>query len=642
MEKLAVCQGISTLVYRLALTAGIDCRTITSNEMNHQWNIVKYGSLYYQLDATWYDCANNNGYFMRGSTDFEHKNSDDNFHDAEFARRYPLADRALNPMTDDDSVPLLGYMNVGEKKTLVGKTVNMAKDGRPKILVFFNYTCGVTPSVLDAINKTDLSGIDIYLLETSASRALEIETAKEHVQNQMPSSNKVEYIFQSKNASSGDPNYANDNYELMRSMEKDTDIAGVFVHSPTFFAVNGKNQIVSASHGYSEGVLDRMKSLLKADTPKQYAPHTGDHEWNEKVLVKPTETDAGELMRLCVRCGKTETLRMDPLSGITRGQCGDNVYWTFNAKDGSMVFSGSGDMWSDIYAPSETGLLRYDQTKGYSAVEDYVFVSRVKSVVIQPGITSIGGLMLCGFTGIKELVIPEGVTTIGDQMGYQALSDLSSLEKIIFPSTGKFAIDDAELYGCDKLKTIVFHGDAMQVEMAICWISGRPIEVIYPHDNPSWTEEIIREYRDWGFHIHPDNEETCRHQLSVENLRIDYGSKMGVSDGVCPFCGTRLFQTRGFGSDFVIRLPKAVTSIESEAFLGVTAELIDLPESVRSIGSRAFAGHKGFWLVVIPASVKQIADDAFEDSPGTVIVTSNGSYAQQYAQKNGILWYVLD
>ncbi len=54
-NKTAVCQGYSTLFYRLAREMGIDARLIagTGNDEPHAWNIVELGGVYYTLDTTW-------------------------------------------------------------------------------------------------------------------------------------------------------------------------------------------------------------------------------------------------------------------------------------------------------------------------------------------------------------------------------------------------------------------------------------------------------------------------------------------------------------------------------------------------------------------------------------------------------------
>lgn len=55
INKTAVCQGYASLLYRMALSAGIDARLIagTGNGEAHGWNIVKLSGKYYNLDSTW-------------------------------------------------------------------------------------------------------------------------------------------------------------------------------------------------------------------------------------------------------------------------------------------------------------------------------------------------------------------------------------------------------------------------------------------------------------------------------------------------------------------------------------------------------------------------------------------------------------
>ena len=54
-NRKAVCQGYSSLVYRLLRECGIQNRIITgkSQNQNHAWNIVPINGRWYNLDATW-------------------------------------------------------------------------------------------------------------------------------------------------------------------------------------------------------------------------------------------------------------------------------------------------------------------------------------------------------------------------------------------------------------------------------------------------------------------------------------------------------------------------------------------------------------------------------------------------------------
>ena len=103
INKTAVCQGYSALLYRLALELGVDCRMIPGNSdgQAHVWNIAELNDRYYNLDSTWdaglpiYQC------FLVGSQNFtDHDRwdapgqmpSDDNYNSAEFHAAYPMSE----------------------------------------------------------------------------------------------------------------------------------------------------------------------------------------------------------------------------------------------------------------------------------------------------------------------------------------------------------------------------------------------------------------------------------------------------------------------------------------------------------------------------------------------------------------------
>lgn len=54
-NHIAVCQGYALAYKYLMNEFGIECYVVTSDAMNHAWNIVRIGDALYQLDATWDD-----------------------------------------------------------------------------------------------------------------------------------------------------------------------------------------------------------------------------------------------------------------------------------------------------------------------------------------------------------------------------------------------------------------------------------------------------------------------------------------------------------------------------------------------------------------------------------------------------------
>lgn len=99
----AVCQGYSTLFYRMALESGIDNRILSSLNINHGWNLVELDGNYYQVDSTWDAKLVKEGYqyFLCNLSQFKHlyNNKDvvaDEYSDSAFAKKYPICSTSYN------------------------------------------------------------------------------------------------------------------------------------------------------------------------------------------------------------------------------------------------------------------------------------------------------------------------------------------------------------------------------------------------------------------------------------------------------------------------------------------------------------------------------------------------------------------
>ena len=97
--KKAVCQGYSSLFYRMALSAGLDCRVITgvSNNEEHGWNIVRIGGKWYNVDSTFGSRNEKSDFFLKGSGNFPDHARNDLYDSASF--------NAAHPMSATDYVP---------------------------------------------------------------------------------------------------------------------------------------------------------------------------------------------------------------------------------------------------------------------------------------------------------------------------------------------------------------------------------------------------------------------------------------------------------------------------------------------------------------------------------------------------------
>ena len=111
---------------------------------------------------------------------------------------------------------------------------------------------------------------------------------------------------------------------------------------------------------------------------------------------------------------------------LTSGSCGADAQWKLNTR-GTLTISGSGKM-EDLY--------------GETFVPSY-YQSKVKKVVIQNGITRIGGAAFFELSNLKEAVIPESVTEIGYQaFAFCGMSDIVIPASVITIEEGAFTSDN--------------------------------------------------------------------------------------------------------------------------------------------------------------------------------------------------------
>lgn len=87
-----VCQGYATAVYRLLRELGISCRVVSGYAGGpHAWNMVRIGSYYYLIDATWDDTPYGRyDYFLKA--DYDNHTPDLEFISTEFKRFFPMAE----------------------------------------------------------------------------------------------------------------------------------------------------------------------------------------------------------------------------------------------------------------------------------------------------------------------------------------------------------------------------------------------------------------------------------------------------------------------------------------------------------------------------------------------------------------------
>lgn len=86
-----------------------------------------------------------------------------------------------------------------------------------------------------------------------------------------------------------------------------------------------------------------------------------------------------------------------------------------------------------------------------------------------------------------------------------------------------------------------------------------------------------------------------------------------------------------------ITLPDGITLVSTNLFEGCSSlETAKVPDGVKTIGNAAFKDCKNLKQVYIPDSCKTIADSAFTGCKNVVIYCSKNSFAQSFAEDQGI------
>lgn len=88
-----------------------------------------------------------------------------------------------------------------------------------------------------------------------------------------------------------------------------------------------------------------------------------------------------------------------------------------------------------------------------------------------------------------------------------------------------------------------------------------------------------------------------------------------------------------------LTLPSSLHAIGKKAFAGTDAWTVEVPNGVTSIGARAFADCSNLQRVTLPATLTDIADDAFAGCPDSLMIVTDSAALISWAEAQGILVY---
>ncbi|MBT9707736.1 leucine-rich repeat protein [Faecalibacterium prausnitzii] len=257
---------------------------------------------------------------------------------------------------------------------------------------------------------------------------------------------------------------------------------------------------------------------------------------------------------------------------VASGTCGDNLTWKLD-DEGTLTISGKGAMTEWVNSDSAPW-------KTYS--------NTINKVVIQPGVTSIGGHAFSKCKNLTSITIPEGVTSIGSD----AFSGCSSLTSITIPE-GVTSIGEYAFYACENLKSITIPKSVTSIGNYAFGGCSSLTSITIPEGVTSIEGGVF--YK-------------CSSLTSIT-----------IPESVTSI-GWYAFQ--GCSSLTSITIPESVTSIGWYAFQGCSSlTSITIPEGVTSIGKNEFSGCKNLTSITIPEGVTIIEAEAFRGCSSLTSIT---------------------
>ena len=276
--------------------------------------------------------------------------------------------------------------------------------------------------------------------------------------------------------------------------------------------------------------------------------------------------------------------KIRPYDGFCSANGGMNMIWAFDSSTGTLTIAGTGAM-AD-YA-------------GNSNAPWYGNRDKIKTIIIENGVTYIGIVAFRNCENLPSVTIPSSVTSIGDQ----AFEGCKGLTSVTIPdgvtSIGRFAF-----YLCRNLTSVAIPSSVTSIE-----------------DNAFFSYPALESITVDKNNTKYDSREGCNAiiEKDVNGDILILGCKNTVIPSTVTSIGSFAFEFCTSLTSIII--PASVTSIGDDAFYGCTGlTSVTIPSSVTSIGNSAFNRCEGLTSIIIPSTVTSIGYRAFEGCTGVTDV----------------------
>ena len=287
--------------------------------------------------------------------------------------------------------------------------------------------------------------------------------------------------------------------------------------------------------------------------------------------------------------------------------CGDNVTWSL-ADDGTLTVSGSGAMFS-----------YYDEEMPWDR-------DAIRRVVVEPGVTRVGGNAFMGCSNLASVQLPAGL----ERIGQWAFAYCGSLTAIDLPSS-LTSIGANAFQGCG-LHRVVIPADVDEIGYGTFWGCLDLEEVVLPSGLTRIGKNAFYSCMNLtSLNVPSGISDIDDHAFvgcsALKALRLPdmvnhLGESVFAGSNVAIFCNSANSNTAAWAQD------QGLTVF-------ALANTLVLPADTRTIESEAFANLGENVIIDIPDSATSIAEDAFNGST-VAFRCGSGSAAASFAIAHGI------
>ncbi len=286
------------------------------------------------------------------------------------------------------------------------------------------------------------------------------------------------------------------------------------------------------------------------------------------------------LLSLVMLFSLTAGLNLTAKADVSKGWCGDDVEFFLDSSTGVLTVSGKGKM--------------FDYSENTHDYSPFYENSKIKSVIINSGVTNIGAEVFEGCDKLTSVTIPNSVKEIC----HYAFASCISLSDVIIPN-GVSTIASGAFYSCKGLKSVTIPDSVKTIESWAFYSCSSLENLVIPN-----SVETIDSF-------------SFNYCSSLKNVTIPSSVKSLGRNDCYDGLNVAFFECENLKSIDVDKDNQYYSSVDGVLFnkdkteliqypLGKSEKTYNVPNGVTTIGSYAFYDYKNLTKITIPKSVINI------------------------------------